>query len=430
MTEQPSSPLSLPASGPPDLDHAVFVGIDWADQEHVVCVLADGSATTQPLPHRPQAIAAFLTGLRQRWPDRPIAVALEQKRGALMAVLLSFEFLLLYPVNPKQLARYREALSPSGSKSDPTDAGLLAMLLQEHHRQLRVWRPDDAATRELALWCELRRKAVEARKKLVQQLTDSLKLCFPLALEVAGVLTGLLALDLLRRWPTHAALARANPDTLRRFFREQGLRSEERLEELLRTIRQAVPLTTDRALIEPQSLWIQTLVEQIRELRRSIQGFDGRIKACFEAHGDAALFAPLPGAGAALGPRLLAALGSDRRRYQSAAELQSYSGIAPVTRRSGKTLEVRRRFACAKFLRQTFHEYANQARRYSRWSGAYYRMQRSRGQKHQAAVRALAYKWIRILFRVWQTRTPYDESRYIEQLRRTGSPVIAFLDAT
>jgi transposase len=129
----------------------------------------------------------------------------------------------------------------------------------------------------------------------------------------------------------------------------------------------------------------------------------------------------------AMVPRLLAAFGSQRDRYQSAADLQTFSGIAPVTERSGKSKWVRVRWACPHFLRQTLHEWAAHSIGYCDWAGAYYQLQRDRGENHHAAVRALAFKWIRIAFRCWKDAVPYDDARYMESLRRLGSPLIAAL---
>ena len=117
-------------------------------------------------------------------------------------------------------------------------------------------------------------------------------------------------------------------------------------------------------------------------------------------------------------PRLISAFGSVRDRCQSAEEIQRRSSIAPVTRQSGKTRHVSRRYACPKFLRQTFHEFANHARKWSRWPAAYFRQQREAGCKHNTAVRTLAFKWIRIIFRLWKTYSIYDEDRYIQQLEK------------
>jgi hypothetical protein len=118
---------------------------------------------------------------------------------------------------------------------------------------------------------------------------------------------------------------------------------------------------------------------------------------------------------------LLAAFGADRERYQSANDMQSFSGIAPVTKRSGKTTFVQRRWACPKFVRQSFHEFARSSIKWSPWARAYFDQQRRRGNKCHEAYRALAYKWTRIIYRCWQDHEPYNESHYIAKLELRGS---------
>ena len=175
-------------------------------------------------------------------------------------------------------------------------------------------------------------------------------------------------------------------------------------------------------------LQVATLVAQLKLTIQAIKEFDQEIAATVEQLPDyALLFSPLPGAGAVLAPRLLAAFGEDRARYPCAAEVQKHSGIAPVTKRSGQMEWVHWRWQCPKFLRQTFVEWAAQTINKSAWAGAYYRQQRAKGSSHQTAVRSLAFKWIRILYRCWQDRTSYDESKYLEALRRSGSPLLKLL---
>jgi len=130
------------------------------------------------------------------------------------------------------------------------------------------------------------------------------------------------------------------------------------------------------------------------------------------------------GAGSVYAPRLLTALGTDRSRWDSAADLQCHSGIAPVTEKSGKSCWVHRRLACSNFVRQTFHEFAAQSIRYSTWARAYYDQMRGRGLRHPAAIRALAFKWIRIIYRCWKDQKPYDEEVYLQSLRAKQSPLI------
>jgi transposase len=409
----------------------LLVGIDWADQQHSVCTIAaDGTAQLNTLPHDPDSIAQWVCSLKQQ-ASGPILIALEQSRGALVHALLEHEDLHLYPLNPKQLARFREALYPSGGKNDPTDAELIARFLEHHRRQLRPYRPDSQETRKIALLAETRRHLVEDRKRLVQRLTDALKQYFPLIQKLfAKRLASPLVLELLQRWPSLAQLKRPHPKTLRALFARHGVRNAQQQTEWINAIRSATPLTKDSALIEPSALLVQALVSQIADLNSSIAQFEEHLAQAVAQHADAPLFRSVPGAGDALVPRLIAGFGSDRERYESADAVATCTGIAPIIRQSGKTRLVTRRVACPKFLRQTFHELADQTRKWSSWSKAYYTMKRTAGMAHHAAVRALAFKWIRILFQLWKTRSKYSESRYLEQLNKRNSPLLKYLEST
>lgn len=410
-------------------EQVLWVGIDWADREHVVGLIDQTGESIETVAHQPEALSAWLRRLREQFPQQRILIALEQSRGSLMAALAECDGIELYPINPKQLSSYRDAICPSGAKNDPGDARLLARFLQHHHGQLRPWRPDTSQTRRIAELSELRRKLVEERKRLMQQLSASLKLYFPLVLGLTGrTPCSDLVLALLKRWPTLQQLKRVHPKTLRTFLAEHGLKNEQQQTGIFEAIRSAVPLTTDKALIEPRARYVQVLVGQIKELNQAIAGFEGELQQVVAVHPDQAIFRSLPGAGDALVPRLIAGFGSDRSRYTSAGQVQCLSGIAPITRASGKTLHVSKRIACPKFLRQTFHEFADHARKWSPWSKAFYRMKRAAGMKHHAAVRALAFKWIRIIFRLWQTRTTYCEATYLQKLQAAGSPTLQFLE--
>lgn len=135
----------------------------------------------------------------------------------------------------------------------------------------------------------------------------------------------------------------------------------------------------------------------------------------------------MPGAGAAFAPRLLVAFGTDRTRFPSAADVQKTAGIAPITVRSGKSCVIHWRWATSTFLRQTFHEFAQYSLPHVAWAHAFYRTQRQRGKSHHAAIRALAFKWIRILWRCWHDHTPYDDARYVRALAQRGSPLSTYL---
>ena len=189
-------------------------------------------------------------------------------------------------------------------------------------------------------------------------------------------------------------------------------------------IKEALALTTDAAVIFPHRLQALIFVEQLKVILKAIRQYDVEIAKLADNHDDYFIFSPLPGAGPSMAPRLLVAFGEDRERFQNAQELQMCSAVAPVTERSGNKHWVHWRWKCSTFLRQTFIEWAGQTINKSYWAGAYYQQQRAKGSNHQAAVRSLAFKWIRILYRCWQDRVPYDESKYLKSLERRGSPLV------
>ncbi|HEY1408488.1 MAG TPA: IS110 family transposase [Promineifilum sp.] len=407
---------------------AAFVALDWGDRKHAGRLSTDGQTSESfELEQSAEALDLWVAGLRKRFGGAPIAVALEQSKGALIYALLKYDLFLLYPVNPKQLARFREALAPSGAKDDPADAALLLELLLKHRDHLRLWRPDDPITRLIGQLAEDRRHLVENRTRLVNALKSRLKQYFPLALQVLGELDTELACRFLSRWPSLEELQQEAPEAIAAFYRAGHCHHPQLIAQRLEKIAAATPLVTDSAILQSGRMMVRSLVAQLLSLIEPIENYDLQLVKLMEQHADAGIFRSFPGAGAALAPRLLAAFGTDRSRLEDAGQVQAYSGIAPVLVRSGATRQVRRRWACNKFLRQTFHEFAGHSLRHSAWAQAYYDQMRARGVKHQAAVRALAFKWIRILFRCWQSRTLYNEVHYFQQLYQKQSPMLKAL---
>lgn len=402
-----------------------FVALDWADQEHHFAYCGSGSSeiVSGKLEHTAEALQDWVLKLRRQFPKGRIALIVEQSRGSLLYALLKYDFFVLFLPNPKSVARYREAFYCSGAKSDPTDALLLLDLLRKHHEQLRVWNPEDSQTRKLRMFVEYRRKLVNDRSKLVNRLTSILKCYFPESLPWTGDLTKQLACDFLRKWPTLQAVKKAKTDTLISFYQKHHCRSKQLIDERIIQIQNASAMITDEAIISASARMVQVIVVQLEKLREGIEGFDQQIALLFEQHLDRIFYQSLPGAGSALEPRLAVAFGSDRSRFQSAKEIQQFSGIAPVTQGSGKSKMVYRRWACPKFILQTFHEFASHSIPQSRWASAYYHLQIQRGKSHHAAVRALAYKWIRILFHCWKNNVTYNEKLYLDTLEKNKSPL-------
>jgi transposase len=409
-----------------DVSFAAFIGIDWAHAKHDVCLQAAGDSTVEHdlLRHSPEAIDDWVRRLRQRFGNQPIALALELDKGPLVYALQKYDGFVLFPVNPNMLVKYREAFTPSGAKDDPTDAELALELLLRHRDVLKPLNPQSAPMRALLQLVSDRRRLVSDKVRITNRLTNALKNYFPQPLQWFKDKDTVLFCDFLTRWPTLRQLKRARNSVLEAFFRQHNLRYGRVIEQRIAAIRAATPLTEDEAVINPQALLVTALIAQLRTVLENIERFDAAVATAAEQLTDYSIFRSFPGAGPTFAPRLLAAFGEDRDRYPTAADVQKYSGIAPVTERSGQKSWVHWRYRAPSFLRQTFVEWAGETIQRSFWARAYYQQQRDRGLAHQAALRALAFKWIRVLHRCWQDQTPYNEAHYLNALQQRGSPLL------
>ncbi len=415
---------------PPPYD--LVIGLDRSDKKADLCLMDThtGARRTEIIATTPEALWEWLLALRQQQPRARVGLCLEQPAVHLIPFLEAYDWITLHPINPITLQKYREAFVTSRAKDDTKDADFLADLLLTHHARLPVWSPEDSATRAVQQLVFHRRAVVDERTGLSNRLIALLKAYFPQALGLCGEdLWRPLATAFLLKWPRLQTVQKVRTATLKQFYYLHGSRSAKLLEERLALVSKAVPVTDESAVIESFVLRVQLVCRQLQLVQRSVGEFDRQIAAAYAAHPDRNIFASLPGAGAVLGPRLLATLGSQRERFaESATQLQRYTGIAPVTKRSGGSCRMHRRYLCPKFHRQSFHEYARESILWSRWAAAYYLQQRTKGCPHHTAVRALAFKWQRIIWRCWQDRQPYDEAKYEAALRQRGSDLVNLFD--
>ncbi len=402
------------------------VGLDWATEQHALTVYRlDGAVVARfQIPATPEGYAELVHRLRTLADNRPVGLCLEASRGQLFSALLPQEFLYFYPLNPKCASRLRELFKADPGKTDPTDADLLGLFLVHNWRHLRPWGPEDPLTRRLQALVGFEETWIRRQTALTNQLRARLLLYFPQALAVSADLDSPLVLDLLGRWPSLAAVQGAGPAKLRRVFAAH-LRTPGEVAAQVQALRQARPLTTDPAIVEPLAEEVQALVAALTAGRQRLAQLRRQIDTLFDHHPDAPLFQGFPGVGPKLGPRLLAYLGTDRARFATAGDLLAFGGAAPVTEASGKKRGphrlVRRRRGCHKALRHTFHLWARASVQRGTWAHALFTRGLDKGMKRPALYRVLAYKWGRILFACWQNRTPYDPARYQKALREHGS---------
>jgi len=408
-----------------NFEFTAFIGLDWADTKHDICIQPAGGLTREfgRIAHQPEQIEQWAYDMHRRF-GGPIAVMLELSKGPIVSALQKHDFFVLIPINPSTLAKYREAFKPSRAKDDPTDAELAIDLVLRHRDRFKPLQPQSTQMRTLAHPVEKRRRLVDDRRRFANRLISALKAYYPQAVEWFSHKETFVFCAFITRWPTLQQIKRARRSTIERFFREHRVRRPQLIEMRIQAIRAATALTDDPGVIDPGTLEALALARQLETTVELIRQFDQAIAQILPELPDYSLFASLPGAGTVLTPRLLTAFGEDRNRFHSAAEVQQYCGIAPVTERSGQKSWVHWRWQCSKFVRQTFVEWAAKTVHSSFWAGAYYQRQRQKGATHQMAVRALAFKWIRILYRCWKSRTPYNETVYLQALQNRGSKLI------
>ena len=406
-------------------EFAVLIGLDWANKKHDVCMQKTDESTRhfEVIQSSPEAIEDWIQGIYKRVKGR-IAVALELDKGPIVYALQKYNYVTIFPVHPLMLAKYRQVFSPSGAKDDPTDAELALDMMLKYPNKIKPLSVPSSEMRILRHLVEQRRTLVDDKRRLANRLINSLKQYYPQPLDWFSHRDTDLFCEFICRWPTLQKVKRAHEATVCRFFLSKGGNATPKIEQRIAAIKQAIPLTNDRGVIESHQLLVMTLASQIQLLIKAIRNFDKEIDSLFESMEDSYLFKSLPGVGPCLGPRLLVAFGDDRNRFDNAGQVQNYTGIAPVTERSGQKAWIHWRWQCAKFLRQTFIEWAAKTVKTSYWAGLYYEKQRNKGNSHQSTIRALDFKWIRIVFRCWKSRTVYDESKYLKALRERNSPLI------
>lgn len=410
---------------PHNNEFSVFIGLDWANRKHDVCVQKKGETSRdfKVIAHSPEAIEQWIQTLYGQCKGQ-IAIAIELDKGPIIYALQKYHFVTIFPIHAATLAKYRQTFTTSGAKNDPTDAEIALDMMLKFPDKIKPLSVQSSNIRKLQRLVEQRRDLVDDRRRFSNRLISALKQYYPQLLDWFSRRHSELFCDFICRWPTLQQLQRARENTVRQFFLSRGGNACTLLEKRIKAIQEAIPLTNDTAVIEPYQLLATVLASQIITTVKAIKRFDKEIELIFESMDDALLFKSLPGTGPCLAPRLLVAFGEDRSRFTDAKQVQSYAGVAPVTVSSGQKTWVHWRWQCAKFVRQSFVEWAAKTVHISYWAGLFYNQQRQKGNSHQSAVRALAYKWIRILFRCWKNRIPYDESKYLKALRERNSPLL------
>jgi len=406
---------------------ALYAGFDWAKDHHDV-VAVDGQGQIQ-LELTFDDTGEGWARLRQKLIDQVgadlsrVAVSVETRNGPAVERLLEMGC-CVYPVNPKAAQSYRERKSPFGGRNDRLDAWSFADGLRTDGHGWQSLKPDDPITQELRMLCRDEVALIEQRTAFVCQLRQALHEYYPAALEAFDDWLNLSSWAFVEAFPTPAVLVKAGKRRWEKFLHVHRVAHPATYQKRLDIFARADQFCGSQAVTNAKSRLAMTLVSQLRVLEKHLKEYRQAIEAMFARHPDHDVFGSLPGAKGKLAPRLLSEFGQQRDRFPTAQAIQCYAGTAPVTKQSGKSRFVQIRRGCNMFLRSAVHLWANLSRAKCAWAEAYYQHKREQGMTHACALRCLGQRWLKILWKMWQTKTPYNESLHTLNQVKHGSWIV------
>jgi transposase len=330
----------------------------------------------------------------------------------------------VYPVCPASAKHYRQRKVPSGNKTDHVDAWSLADALRIDGHGWKALAPEDPLVAELRLLCRDEVALIGERTALVNQLQSALHEYYPAAEEAFEEWTLPSAWAFVETFPTPQALQTAGKRRWEKFLHAHKLARPETYQKRLEIFARAHEFVSGPALTHAKSRLAVTRAKMLRVLQAQIEDYRAEIEKLFAQHPDHDLFGSLPGAGPKLAPRLLSEIGSDRARFEDPCGLQCLAGTAPVSYQSGQINKVLLRRHCNKPLRHAVHLWADLSRKSCSWAAVYYEHLRKRGKSHACALRCLGQRWLKILWKMWQSHTPYDADLHTRNQLKHGSWVL------
>jgi transposase len=406
----------------------LLVGIDWADKEHVYCLMDEAGTTlsTGKMEHTAEGLEQFMNAVRARvQTPHDVLVALETSHGPLVGALLDQGF-TVYAINPKAAERHRDRFRVAGAKSDLRDAWVLATLLRTDRALYHPLTPDSDVAQELRALTRDRADLIRTRTMLSNQLTACLKTYFPEFLTLFVDPDRPVALALLQTFPTREHLQAVSRADLEAFLRRHRCPHGRKRAAAIHARMQAPGFHIAPPIVRAKVRLASTLVSQLQALAEHIDAYDREIQRVLTLHPDGELYRSLPGAADFLAARMVGELGDNRDRYRDPNVAQCEAGTAPVTRASGSTRIVHVRRACIHPLRETLWTFAFSSLRHCAWARAYYNQARKRGKKHAEAIRMLGNVWLRIIIAIRRDRRPYDEAVFQKARSRHASPGLCF----
>jgi len=395
----------------------LFVGVDWAEAHHDVCVLdSEGRVLGRRKIADTLAGVGDLHALVARSLDDEdavpeVIVGIEKDRGLIVTALVASGY-QVFAINPKAAARYRERHHVSGAKSDSGDAKMLADLVRTDRQNHRGVAGDSTLAEAIKVLARAHQNAIWSRQRQVNTLRSTFKDYYPGALEAFDTdLADRDAVSVLALAPTPALgrlLSRSKIiSALRRGGRQRNLEATaERIQEALRRPQMAQPAVLENAYGITTTATLGVIVQ----MNATVKELETALADHFEQHPDAKIIRSLPGMGMVLGARVLGEFGDDPNRYADLKSRRNYAGTSPITRASGKSKVILARHTRNKRLIDALDRWAFSSTNWSPGARAYYDQLRGRDKNHYKAIRQLSNRWVGILHTCLERGCLYDEA--------------------
>ena len=397
-----------------------FVGIDWATRQHQICVLeGDGEVVAErQVDHSGAGIAdlcAWLHELSGGHPER-VHAAIEMPHGAVVEMLLERE-VQVYAINPKQLDRFRDRFTVAGAKDDRRDARVLADSLRTDRRSFRQLQVQAPPVIELREWSRLTAELQEERNGLINRMREQLRRYYPQLIELGGDLGAGWVLELWEKAPTPAEAARVRKASVAAILKRNRIRRHAAAG-VLRILRQQ-PLEVGRGTIAAATAHIASVIARLKLVDQQLKQAHSRLDELLaeivadddsgepEERRDAVILRSMPGVGRIVLATLFAEASQPlaERDYH---RLRILTGVAPVTKRSGKSCQVSMRRACNQRLSNAMYHWARVAIQHDPVSRERYAELRARGQRHGRALRTVADRLLAVACAMLRDRTQFD----------------------
>jgi transposase len=387
----------------------VTAGVDWAKDDHAVCVVGEqGEALDRfTVPHDATGLKRMTTRLLRAGVEQ---VGIERGDGPVVQMLIQAG-LTVYVIPPGQVKNLRSRYGSAGNKDDRFDAYVLADVVRTDVRRLRPMVCDSAQTIALRGSVRARRDLVTHRVAAANQLRAHLQIVFPAAAALFADIDSAITLTFLGRFTTQEAADWLTPKRLATWLASVSY-SGGTDPAVLHARLLAAPRGATGEHTSLHATTTTALVAVLRTLNAQIQILATSIGEQLDAHPDAPIFTSLPRSGSVRAARLLAEIGDARGRFPTRDSLTCLAGVAPSTRQSGKVKAVTFRWGADKQLRDALCDFAGDSRRANAWAADLYTKAITRGCDHPHAVRILARAWAHIIWRCWQDNTPYNPATH------------------